>query len=340
MVLVDVFLANDEIRLAEFRLKYMSDHVGRVLIGESARTFSGISKDLHFTLKYGNESVSPDKRVQVIEIPIPQALLDAADRWAIEEFSRDYLLKTAISDYPLETIIFSDLDEIPSIAQLDELKSLQPGSIVDVPMRTLIRFANWEINSHLAKWRKAKAFKATGFTQGVRYRSFPSLKATDGAHFSYLGLTPGDVRKKYQSFSHAEYDRPELSSSSLLEFSGFYHVNHTGRAHDRGFGLVKVQDISGVSDLQRAAIEFEPSWLSVDNSKLFTPSRIAASWVLTKRIHSPMVAPQVTANPWRLTAAQVILNFSEAMTYRFFVTVGLKRTVHFLAKKVLGSETK
>jgi beta-1,4-mannosyl-glycoprotein beta-1,4-N-acetylglucosaminyltransferase len=339
VVLVDVFLANDELRLAEFRIKYMSNHVDRVLIGESSRTFSGLSKRLNFTLKYGNASSSPDKRVRVIEIPVPQALLDASDRWAIEEFSRDYLLKTAMSEYPLETLIFSDLDEIPSLAQLKEMSTMQPGSIMDLKMNTLIRFANWEIQVPGSKWRKAKGLRAIDFSPGLRYREFPSFSATDGAHFSYLGLTASEIRRKYQSFSHAEYDKPELSNADLLEFCNFYQVNHTGRAHDIGFGLVEVHDMSELSDLQRAAIEFEPSWSNLDKANQNIPSRIAASWILTKRIHSPKAGREFASTPWRLNLAQITKNFSEAIAYRFLASIGLGRLVNFLARKIYGSET-
>ena len=47
-MLVDCFLGNDEVDLAEFRIRYLENSVDLFVIGESDQTFTGKSKEQHF----------------------------------------------------------------------------------------------------------------------------------------------------------------------------------------------------------------------------------------------------------------------------------------------------
>jgi beta-1,4-mannosyl-glycoprotein beta-1,4-N-acetylglucosaminyltransferase len=333
MAIIDVFLGNDEIRLAEFRISYLQDHVDKVLIGESSRTFSGKPKVLHFS-KYLKDHPDIVDRVRVVEIPLPEGLLEAEDRWGLEEFSRDFLLETAMKDYPQDTLIFSDLDEVPSRRQVLEILELEPHSAADIPMKTFIRFANWETRLKGKIWRKAKALRAVAFSRGIRYKSFLQLKAKDGAHFSYLGLAPEGIRRKYESFSHLEYDHPEFSSSELIEFAEAYGVNHTGRAHDPDYGLVDVQKIIELSELQKAAISFEPGWSSYVPSGKPKALRIAASWDLTMKIHSPQHRGNDSTISTEMSSIALAWNLMQAYSYRLLSNLGLQPVVHALSKIV------
>jgi hypothetical protein len=47
-VIIDAFLANDELELVQLRISYLSTSVDAVFIGEAVETFSGKSKTLRF----------------------------------------------------------------------------------------------------------------------------------------------------------------------------------------------------------------------------------------------------------------------------------------------------
>ena len=68
---IDGFLGFNEIRLAEFRINYLSEFIDHTIILESELTHSGISKQLFFT-NYIQSQSRLNKNVEVIVVDLSQ----------------------------------------------------------------------------------------------------------------------------------------------------------------------------------------------------------------------------------------------------------------------------
>ena len=325
MLIVDAFLGNDEIDLARFRFGFLEKDVSLFYVGESKFTFSGKSKPLHFSNLVTDFPEFRD-RIVPLEIVLPDNVLQSGNRWVLEEFSRDFLLKKVLEKHPEDVIIFSDLDEIPSLDQILELKNIQELQFArEIPMRTSVLFANWEKPSSDGAWGKAKAIKGRFEGSGLRYRNFTSLEASWGIHFSYLGMDATKVKKKYAEFSHEEYDEDQFSSQKLLDVAREFRINHTGRAHDPSFGLLHMKELGQLSHLQKAMYEQNPNWIDVSSLTKPLLRRIVASWSLTKFVHrvgSDRYA-EIARSPW--WSSGYVMALGQALSYSVLRALGLAK---------------
>lgn len=140
---MDAFLFNDEIDLASLRIKFLKPHIDRFYVGESTQTFSGNKKPLNFS-KILRDKPYFNEIVEVIVIPELSIKGLAENRWLVEEYQRDYFLRAVVSKLAADDlIVFSDLDEIPSISQL-----LKSAGTDDLPRSLLMpcfyRRAHWK----------------------------------------------------------------------------------------------------------------------------------------------------------------------------------------------------
>lgn len=236
-LLIDVFLGNDEVELAGFRVKSLAKVVDGTIVGESRFSFSGKSKPLHFANAIAS-NLFP-REVQAVEIEIPKAILESGSRWQIEQFSRDFLLRKAASIFGGAILLFTDLDEIPSVEQCRALRTAAPGrQMRSLPMKTFIRHIDLIELPRFRLMSKPKAIWSTEIPERARYRLSLSIIAKPGSHFSYLGLDAAGIKEKHSNFAHAELDREMLSDDLLVSISNRYRINHTGRFWRMGNGLL------------------------------------------------------------------------------------------------------
>ncbi len=284
-MVVDAVLANDEWDLVVFRLGYLAPQVDKFYIGESAVTFSGHPKKLFFTKRLG-ELRSLGFEVDVVALPIPEELLKAGERWAIETFARNTLLETVAAQHTEDLILFSDVDELPSLDQVKNLVSLGSElTIASIPTQVCLRKANWieyQPDQWSGKWGNGLLGKH--WVPRIRRGSYPLVEGEPGAHLSYVGMNAGDVRRKYQAFSHGELDRDDVASEDFLGFADFFHISHLGRALEPGAGLLQVAKPADFTSVQRAALERHPEWFSLDPVNQPRLKRLVASWILFRHV--------------------------------------------------------
>lgn len=280
-MVVDAVLANDEWDLVRFRLSYLSPLVQKFYIGESAVTFSGLPKDAFFQARV-RELRKAGFDVEVVNLEIPDELVHSGERWAVETYARNTLLETVCERHPEDLVLFADVDEVPSIAQVQALID-QDGSltIASIPTQVCLRKANW-IEYHPHQWRGkwGNGLLGKGWVPRIRRGSYPLVSGEPGAHLSYVGMTAADVRRKYQAFSHGELDRDEVASDDFLAFADYFHISHIGRALEPGAGLLEVVQPEQFTDLQRSAFEAYPEWFSLEPVHQPRLRRLVASWLL------------------------------------------------------------
>lgn len=278
-VIVDAFLANDETALVVFRLEYLKQRVDKFYIGECRFTFSGASKPLVFR-ELVEVLRATGAEVECVELTVSDELLRGGNRWAIEESTRDSFLTAVARQHREDLILFCDVDEIPSLAQIDELHALGDAlSVSSIRTPLYYRRANWLVNSD---WQAAKALLGRHASPGVRYANCQSIQAPPGAHFSYLGLSSEQIRDKYRAFSHSELDHDESSSVDLIAFADSYRISHTGGAKRKGLGLLKTVKAQDLGDVERFALARHADWFEFSPCAARLPRRLAASWLLTE----------------------------------------------------------
>jgi hypothetical protein len=288
-MIIDAFLANDEVELVELRISYLGPVVDVAFIGESVETFSGKTKKLRF------QSIHDGQRIFHIPIPKAPSRIEPADRWNREEFQRDYFLDqiqrfTANEDI----VLFCDVDEIPSREQVREVAELLSGhtrDFVNLVTPIFLRNLNWSFPAH-ALWAKAKAFQSHAGFHRIRYETGELTTRNHGAHFSYLGRDAETVKKKYSDFSHSELDKPVASDPALLEMADEFGVSHVGSFGSAGSGAVSVDwgllaslEVEELSEQQLFALKFIGGKLGSSKfNQLSKLKRMAASRRITSAI--------------------------------------------------------
>lgn len=284
-MVVDAVLANDEWDLVLFRLEYLSPLVQKFYIGESAVTFSGMSKEEFFASRL-NQLRDKGFDVEVVTLDIPQSLLAGGERWAIETFARNTLLEAVSSRHPDDLILFADVDEVPSLEQVQQLvDGLATLEIASIPTQVCLRKANWiEYYPHEWRGKWGNGLLGRHWIPRIRRGSYPLVAGEPGAHLSYVGMTAADVRRKYQAFSHGELDRDSVASEEFLAFADYFHISHVGRALEPGAGLLTVVQPSEFTGLQHAAYAKYPQWFSLDLVDQPRLRRLIASWLLFNEV--------------------------------------------------------
>jgi hypothetical protein len=288
-MIVDAVLANDEWDLVVFRLKYLSPFVERFYIGESKKTFSALDKELFFTKRLP-ELTSMGFDVHIVAIDIPDELARSQERWAIETHARNAFLDAVAKAHPDDVVLFSDVDEVPSLDQVRRVAAdASQLAVVSIPTQVFLRRANWleyEPHQWWGKW--GNALKGRNALPRIRRGKYPLVAGEPGAHLSYVGMGATDIRKKYQAFSHGELDRDEVASDDFLDFADYFHISHLGRALEPGAGLLRVVPPQDFTDVQQRAYEWHPEWFSLEAIGQPRHRRLVASWLLFSAIRGSL----------------------------------------------------
>ena len=280
-MIVDAVLANTEWDLVVLRASYLAPKVDKLYIGESLVTFSGREKDAFFARR-ASELTGLGFRVEVVEIPIPPDVLDQRDRWSIETYARNYFLQTVAEKHPKDLILFSDVDEIPSLDQVERLGNGAPlTEIFSVPTQVCLRRANW-VEYFPEQWggKWGNALSGELWVPRIRRGRYRFATGEAGAHFSYVGMDASAIRGKYQAFSHGELDRDDLASEEFLGFCDHFHISHLGRALERGAGLLSVAREDQLTDIQQAVARLKPEWCDFAPVSAPLHRRLVASWLV------------------------------------------------------------
>ncbi|MCU1459943.1 MAG: putative N-acetylglucosaminyltransferase [Acidimicrobiales bacterium] len=209
-MIFDCFTFSTELDLLHLRLQLLSSVVDRFVIVEAPRTFSGVQKPLFFQENRERFKQFLDSIVHVVvdDLPMP-----VPDRWQCEYFQRNAISRGLDDCSTDDLVIVGDVDEFPDPAVLRKLAGVDFQTAV-LELRASFYRANWEANIPWPHTRVARA-GSLGSPQSLR-DSQPLFRFADaGAHLSYL-MSPVEIARKYQSFSHAELDTVRARRSNFL----------------------------------------------------------------------------------------------------------------------------
>ena len=116
-MIYDCFSYWDEDLLLDLRLKILNKFVDYFVIVEGNKTWQNNPKELRF-----NSDKFKEFKDKIIYVPVTD-LPDGDDPYLRENFQRNSILKGLSSAKPDDTIIISDLDEIPNPKKISTFKS-------------------------------------------------------------------------------------------------------------------------------------------------------------------------------------------------------------------------
>lgn len=259
-VIVDAVVANDEMDLARFRITFLMPVVSKFYIAESQQTFQGRDKPLNFRPQLKQlQSLGAD--VEIIEIPRSPDDHLFSDAWERGRYQRYWFLEQVAKRHPKATIIFTDIDEVPSHEQLRWAQNnLSRNDIYSLPMQFVLRFSNWLLEPVHQKYQPGVVLKASAFRPNIRDAGFPPVKGEKGAHLSYVGFSAEQVKEKFSSFEHVELDLEHFYQGNVLDFSNKWGIDHIGRPGQPGFGLLREAKGADMNSVLAASVNQFPFW--------------------------------------------------------------------------------
>ena len=284
-MIIDAFPGFNEVELAEFRINYLRNLVEKVIIVESALTHSGIVKPLYFSNWLATQPQALKNHVKVINVD----LSNLATSWEREIYTREFLFNYIKSEFPEAKYILSDLDEIPSVSQVINLRTATGTHHFRTP--TSYRRLNWELSDSHAQWKLGLIgdIKSNDQSNAGRFFNYPLIAGDPGMHFSYLGSGSKAISEKYNAFAHTELNMKYWESSELISFCDKFRIDHLGRSRNRGAGIFRVNLNSNNDVLLHAKIQFPQFYDGGDGLPNYL-ARLLASIKVSSYVGSGLLA--------------------------------------------------
>ena len=216
--LYDTFMLRDELPMLQMRLEELDDLAWRFVLVEATMDHQGHPKPLYYA--ENREQFAPwhDRIVHIIADNLP----DSPNPWVREHAQRDRALPALAEADPFDTVLISDIDEIPGRAALEA----SPRPVLALEQSVCAFAVDWyafpERTSVLATVAYARHY-GLARTRDAR-GSYPVIRDA-GFHFSWLGGKRA-CTEKLDAFCHVEAReavRRGLESGDFIE-RGLWNV--------------------------------------------------------------------------------------------------------------------
>lgn len=330
-MIIDCFPAFDEFKLAKFRISYLSSIVNLTVIGEGNLTHAGSAREEIWT-DFFYQEIQQNK---VIVMPIDISNVDTPMGRDVSQ--REQLVEWVCKTFPDSFYIISDLDEIPSKAQIIEATSKVRS--VHFLSPTYFRFANWlTVDSH-KDWSRGVISHTSlepGANAGRFNKNLEVVRLNPGCHLSYVGKDYEAIARKYTEFAHQEFNFPLAKSRDFLEYSDKHVIDHLGRFESPGFGLLNILSQDNFNEIQQLLFVCNPEFFYQKQIPA-RPQRIFASLVISticllqnsflrKEVYDTFILKQTTRTNWiaypTIVYALFRLTFRKVKGYRKRLIMG------------------
>lgn len=209
-MIIDSFIFFNELELLEVRLFELAPVVHRFVLVEANQTFQGQPKKLYFD---ENKSQFSKYNIQYIVVDLPYIQNPTPEEvWKNEEYQRNQMIQGTKGATFIDTIMMSDVDEIPSREIL---------SRVIFPCRLRHRFSYYYMNmiKEDERWYGTVIVPLRLLRRYTpqQWRSVRLPIVDAGWHCSYLGGID-KIMQKIDSFSHIELkDTPREQIERAIE---------------------------------------------------------------------------------------------------------------------------
>ena len=230
-MIVDAFTFLNEKELVELRVKYLSQIVDCFLVIEADVTHTGKKKNWNFPelLKNNLKEFSHKIKYHQMKIDLKKAEAEKSPNykggtwgrsWRVESMQRNFIKEASENFSPNDTIVISDLDEIPSKNKLSFIKSCDFKVIAPVAFEqasfhldcNFLELERW-VGSLVVTKELINRYEPQTF-RDLRKRI---SRITDaGWSFSSFGGIKR-VKEKIESFCHEEYNKEKFKNETHLK---------------------------------------------------------------------------------------------------------------------------
>ncbi len=214
MKIIDSFIFYNELSMLHFRLCELYNYIDFFVIVESNKTFVG--KEKPYYLEHFQHLF--DKFFDKIIYVKVNDILTFNNAWGREYYQRNCIINGFTNFDDNDIIIVSDVDEIPNVKLLEEIK-LNPASIDKIYSLEQDMYY-YNLNCLFEeKWFKSKILKLKYLETSIsnlRKLKPLNVKKNAGWHFSYFGDI-STVINKIKNFSHQEHNTKEILDLDNLE---------------------------------------------------------------------------------------------------------------------------
>jgi beta-1,4-mannosyl-glycoprotein beta-1,4-N-acetylglucosaminyltransferase len=242
----DCFTFFNELDILEIRLNILKNVVDKFILVEATRTHQGKEKPLYFSENKARYKEFEDKIIHIVIDEYPP--YEGKSAWTLERFQRDMIAKGWKDCKEDDSILVSDVDEIPNPETIQAYRD-KPGVFV-FRQNMYYYFINClnVSNGSNFKWDGTVMCKFKYHLSPMDLRNiiyiqpgnhierllpriyskyllwkwelshFKKVKCIEngGWHFSYLGGVQMIIRK-LEAFAHAEYNKDEYKDPKKIE---------------------------------------------------------------------------------------------------------------------------
>jgi beta-1,4-mannosyl-glycoprotein beta-1,4-N-acetylglucosaminyltransferase len=244
-MLYDCFTFFNELEILEIRLNTLDKVVDKFVLVEATLTHQGKPKPLYFDENKEKFAQFKDKIIHVVVDKYPENTVN--NPWVYEHHQRNMILEGLKNCKPSDTIIISDVDEIPNPQKVLEHKSTKGIKIfrqqmfyyflncIESSNQNKTRKFNWH-GSVVLEYKlldKPQELRETAMRfQSLYHPKFSHRLAWNiifffkkmnftfvsdaGWHFSYLGGVERII-KKLEAFAHNEYNKSEYKNPEKIK---------------------------------------------------------------------------------------------------------------------------
>mgnify|MGYP006145425075 FL=1 len=226
MAIYDCFQYFNEDHIVDLRLNILNEHVDYFIISESTKTHQGNNKKLNFNIEN-----FPKFRKKIRYLVADYKKDKNFDKHTggespIEQHQRNSLIEGIRNAHDEDLIILSDSDEIPDLTKLDEIKKNK--KYIAFSQRMFMYKLNLQ-NLDESNWIGSKITKKKNINtmqelRNLKFKKYPFWRIDKkkiqiikgGWHFSFL-QKPDDIINKITSYSHGEFNKPEIINKKGIE---------------------------------------------------------------------------------------------------------------------------
>jgi GT2 family glycosyltransferase/predicted O-methyltransferase YrrM len=198
----DTFIFNNEVDILKQRLESLHNTVDRFVIVEATKTHSGNPKDIIFSPDLVPQYAGKITYIVVDDLPEVEGTITDKS-WARERHQRDAIMRGLTECRDDDTIIISDVDEIPSVEAIQAFS----GCNRILAFNMVLKYYNTDTVGD-TPWAEAKMLPYGLLRQyspcWARYQK-AELIADGGEHLSYFGGVDAIIHK-IENTAHREYD--------------------------------------------------------------------------------------------------------------------------------------
>ena len=241
MKLFDCFMYNNENLILELRLNSLNDYVHKFVIVESGFDHQGNKKELKFNI---NKFKKFKHKIKYLRLSsFPKNLSD----WDRENYNRNYLEKGISEAAPDDLIMISDVDEIPSIKDLNIFKKKKFTVFRQQMIYYRFNLQNvTEPHWYGTKVCKKKYLKSPQWLRNIKVKNQDKLfnkifnnqqiLKNGGWHFSSV-KKPSEIITKMKSFAHSELVKDYMLNENYI----IKKINNCEDIFERNIVIEKVE---------------------------------------------------------------------------------------------------